>query len=289
MDRAAHAEWPLAGHSRFVRCRPHDWHLQEMGEGPDVVVVHGTGASTHSFRDLIPLLAKDHRVTAIDLPGNGFTRLGMRGRSGLGPVAEDLHSLILQLGLQPALIIGHSAGAAIGFRLCQRLQPQPLLIGINPALQPFQGLAGVMFPMAARMMAITPGMATILARSMSETRRILPLLSSTGSDLSASGMNLYARLFRDAAHVDGTLLMMSQWKLDGLLADLPVLDTRCLFLTGSQDRMVPPVTAVEAAARMKHAAVQSLDGYGHLVHEEVPELVAQTILSWARQMAGQVA
>lgn len=280
MDRARLSDWPLAEHSRFLRVRPHDWHVQEMGQGPDLVLLHGTGASTHSWRDLIPRLAQDWRVLAIDLPGHGFTRLGTRMRSGLGPLAEDIAALLTEIGCDPAAIVGHSAGAAIALRLSQAVPGGPPVIGINPALQPFQGLAGVMFPMTARMMAITPGMSTMLARSLSETRRVLPLLRSTGSDLTASGMNYYARLFRDAAHVDGTLLMMAQWKLDGLLADLPRLHTRCLFLTGSQDGMVPPVSAVQAAERMPSAKVQSLDGFGHLVHEEAPEKVAACITAW---------
>ena len=110
---------------------------------------------------------------------------------------------------------------------------------------------------------------------MAQPGRVLSLLGGTGSEISPAGMNLYARLFRDRQHVEGTLLMMSQWKLDGLLADLPKLKTRCLFLTGSGDRMVPPVSAVEAANRMRDATVQSMDGYGHLVHEEAPEAVTE--------------
>lgn len=280
MDRPQLKGWPRSETSRFLRVRPHDWHLQDSGTGPALLLLHGTGASTHSWRDLIPHFVQNHRVLAVDLPGHGFTRLGTRLRSGLGPVAEDLHRLLTETGADPVAIIGHSAGAAIGLRLAQRLDNKPAVIGINPALQPFQDIAGVMFPMTARMMAITPGLSRMLARSLSETRRVLPLLRSTGSDLSVSGLNLYARLFRDADHVDGTLLMMSQWKLDGLLSDLPSLTSRCLFLTGSQDRMVPPVSAVQAAERMPDAQVQSLDGYGHLVHEEAPSLVADVIASW---------
>ena len=64
-----------------------------MGEGPDIVLLHGTGASTHSWRALIPLLAERYRVTAIDLPGHGFTRLGARMRSSLECMAEDIATL----------------------------------------------------------------------------------------------------------------------------------------------------------------------------------------------------
>lgn len=280
MDRAALSDWPHCSHSMFHRVRPHDWHVQELGSGPVVVLLHGTGASTHSWRGLMPLLAQTHKVVAIDLPGHGFTRLGTRVRSGLGTIAEDLLGLIRHLGHRPIAIVGHSAGAAVGLRMCQSLGQATRLIGINPALQPFEGIAGFTFPMAARMMATTPGMASILTRSLSRSGRVLPLLDSTGSDIDPLGKSFYARLFADKAHVDGTLLMMAQWKLDGLLADLPSLTVKSLFLTGSQDAMVTPVSAVQAAARMQDAQVQSFDGFGHLIHEEAPKLVFDHISEW---------
>ena len=95
-----------------------------------------------------------------------------------------------------------------------------------------------------------------------------------------SRIDAYTQLFRTRRHVDGTLLMMAAWKLDGLLADLPKLDLPCLFLTGGNDKTVPPVIAVEAAERMPNAQVRSLDGYGHLVHEEAPEIVGKAIINW---------
>lgn len=270
-------DWPLRALSRQVRVRPHDWHIQQDGTGPDVLLIHGTGASTHSWRYMLPLLSRQARVTAVDLPGHGSTRLGNRMRSSLSALSDDLVTLCTDQGIAPSLIVGHSAGAAIGLRVAEKLGQGARLAGINPALHPFEGLAGVMFPVAARMMAMTPGLARQLARQMRQPGRVLSLLRGTGSDIPASQMNLYARLFRDTDHVEGTLLMLAQWSLDGLLADLPGLDTHCLFLTGSQDRMVPPVSAVHAAARMKHARVESLDGYGHLVHEEAPQAVAEAL------------
>ena len=282
MDAARVSDWPLHAASRFVRSRPHEWHLQQTGAGDDLLLLHGTGASTHSWRDIVPILARNHRVTMVDLPGHGFTRLGSRMRSSLDCMAEDIAALCRQEEIAPKAIIGHSAGTAIALRLAAKLGQGARVVGINPALQPFQGLAGVMFPMAARMMALTPGMVDMLAWNMGQPGRVVSLLAGTGSDIPASGMNLYARLFRDKAHVEGTLLMMAQWKLDGLIADLPRLQTRCLFLTGSNDRMVPPVSAVEAAGRMRDATVQSLDGYGHLVHEEAPAEVAAILEAWLK-------
>ncbi len=272
--------WPHSERSRLQRVRPHEWHIQEMGHGPTLLLLHGAGGATHSWRQLMPLLSEGFHVVAVDLPGHGFTRLGSRHRSALDTMAQDLASLCDTQGWAPVCLIGHSAGGAVALRLAGLLPKQPKVIGLNPALQPFQGLAGALFPVAARMLAMTPFFVDLALRGMTAPGRVATLLAGTGSRVDANGLVLYARLFRDRAHVDGALLMMAQWKLDGLLDDLPRLQAECLFLTGSNDRTVPPVSAVEAAARMPNAQVESFDGLGHLMHEEAPERVAARIRDW---------
>lgn len=271
--------WPNSQWSRQIRLRPHEWHVQEAGSGRTILLLHGAGGATHSWRDVFPALAAQAHVVCIDLPGHGLTRLGTRHRSGLEQMTADLHALCLDQGWNPAMIVGHSAGAAIALRLADRFDRKPRVVGINPALAPFRGLAGIMFPVAARMLAMTPFMVDVVLRSTRQPGRVLSLLKGTGSQISVEGQAQYARLFRDRTHVDGTLLMMAQWKLDGLLADLPKLNVPCLFLTGSGDKTVPPDTAVDAAARMPCARVETYDGLGHLLHEERSQDIAQRLLT----------
>ena len=72
------ADWPHAAHSRFVEVAGQRWHVQLLpgpaADAPVVLLVHGTGASTHSWRALMPLLARRAAVLAVDLPGHGFSR-----------------------------------------------------------------------------------------------------------------------------------------------------------------------------------------------------------------------
>ena len=84
------ATWPHHGASRFVTAAGIRWHVQEMGQGPVVLLVHGTGAATHSWRGLMPLLAQTHRVIAIDLPGHGFTQTPAPQRLTLPGMAADI-------------------------------------------------------------------------------------------------------------------------------------------------------------------------------------------------------
>ncbi|MHA7874912.1 MAG: alpha/beta fold hydrolase BchO [Roseivivax sp.] len=270
------ADWPHAAQSRFARVRPHHWHIQEMGDGPEILFLHGAGGATHSWRGVLPAL-EGFRGVAVDLPGHGFTKLGARQRSSLECIAQDLAALCASEGWDIKGIVGHSAGGAIALRLSGLLPGSPPVLAINPALQPFHGVAGVVFPMAARAIATLPFAVDLIRRTLVAPDRAAQLLAGTGSRLDPEGVALYARLLRQRAHVEGALLMMAQWSLEGLMADLPKLQTKALFLVGDGDRTVPPVTALEAARQMPAAEVESLGPLGHLAHEEAPAEVARRI------------
>lgn len=269
--------WPHAETSRFVPCAPHEWHVQEMGEGPVALLLHGAGGATHSWRDILPGLARTHRTIAIDLPGQGFTRLGSRFRSGVSRTAEDIARLCAKEGWDPTLIVGHSAGAALALELTRHLpKPPEAVVGINAALEPFDGPARWMFPMMAKMLAMNPLTAPMVAATMSSDG-VERLLNGTGSQLDAHGRALYRLVITDHTHVDGALTMMAQWDLDDLIGALPDIQTPTLLLTGDRDRAVDPSTSVRAAERLPNAQVLHLPDLGHLAHEEAPDLVLRQI------------
>ncbi|PWR02986.1 magnesium chelatase [Meridianimarinicoccus roseus] len=273
--------WPLHALSRTMRVRPHDWHVQQTGEGPLLVLLHGAGGSTHSFRDLIPLLADTHRVVAIDLPGQGFSRMGTKARCSLRHMAEDIAALCADRGWQPAAIIGHSAGGAIALRLSQMVTAPdgaaPRVIGLNAALAPFDGVAGWLFPVLAKLLVLNPLVPKLFSLTSGNPARVRQLIEGTGSSLSDEGLALYTRLIGDRDHVDATLRMMAQWHLDALLKDLPRLTAEVTLVAADGDRAVPPATSVRAAAHMPRAHVVHLAGLGHLAHEEDPARLAGVI------------
>lgn len=273
--------WPNAEMSRLVPQRPHRWHVQEAGTGPTLLLIHGAGGATHSWRDVLPDLATDFHVIAVDLPGQGLTQNGARQRCGLDVMAEDIASLCRAQGWAPDAIVGHSAGAAIALRLSQRVMSAggrpPVVIGLNAALGHFKGVAGWLFPALAKMLALNPLTAGLFVRSVSGQGRIQSLIRSTGSDLDDRGMGLYERLIRDKGHVEATLMMMSQWRLDRLLADLPLIATRTILLAGTADKAVPSEVSERAATRMPDARYVPLPGLGHLAHEEQPAMICGLI------------
>lgn len=269
--------WPMRAQSRVIACAPHRWHVQTIGDGPTLLLLHGAGGATHSWRALAPILARTHRVVMLDLPGQGFTRAGRRDRFGLDAMAEDIAALVAAEGWAPDAAIGHSAGGAIALRLAE-LAPLRAVIGINAALGGFEGLAGLMFPFLARSLSLAPLVPNLFARLSGTTERVRALIGSTGSRIDDEGIEFYRQLVARPAHVEGALAMMAQWRLDGLLARLPQIATPALLIAGMADRTVPPAVSQRAAARMPQARFAPVEGLGHLLHEEAPEAVAALLL-----------
>lgn len=287
MDWDTHqATWPHAAHSRFVICKPHRWHIQEMGEGPLLLLIHGAGGATQSWRHLMPLLAKTYRVVAVDLPGQGFTKSGSWARLGLVPMAQDLTGLCLDQGWEPDAIIGHSAGAAIALEMARHMSPAPPVVGINAALGNFKGLAGLLFPLMAKALAMTPWVARMFTASTSRPRSVTRLIEGTGSKLPDTDLAWYRALVSDEGHVDGTLGMMAQWSLDPLLRALPQHPSQTLLIVGDRDKAVPPSTSRKAADKMPNGRFESLPGLGHLAHEEDPETVLAPTRAFLKSKLG---
>jgi magnesium chelatase accessory protein len=279
---ACRGRWPNAEFSRFVCVAPVRWHLQEAGRGPLVLLLHGAGASTHTWRDVLPRLARQHRVVAVDLPGQGFSHTGRRDRCGLVPMATDLGALLAACGIAPDVLVGHSAGAALALRLAIDLpQTSRAVIAINGALGSFRGQAGHLFPALARALArgsLAPNVFSLLGSSRRVVRR---LIESTGSRLDERGIELYRSLLSDREHVAGTLAMMASWDVGRLTSDLPRVAAPTLLLAGQGDLAVPPATSEIAARAIPGALFRCEPRLGHLMHEERPAWAAEMIAAFA--------
>ena len=272
-------DWPNREASRFVRAGGLHWHVQEMGQGPTIVLVHGTGAATHSWRDLAPLLARDFRVVAMDLPGHGFTdKPKALRRLSLPAMARGLGQLLDVLDVAPAIVAGHSAGAAILVRMClDGLIAPGSLVSLNGAFLPFTGFAGKVFRPAAQLMAINPLVPRLFARRARDPAVLDRLVGNTGSTLDPTGVALYGRLASDHRHVQGALGMMAAWDLAPIARDLPKLACRLLLVVGAFDRTIPPSNARRVQAMVPGARIVTLERLGHLAHEEDPTAVAALI------------
>ena len=277
-------DWPNRDCSRFVESGGLRWHVQRCGAGPVCLLIHGTGASTHSFRDLMPLLATPFDVIAIDLPGHGFTSrpVALEGLS-LPGMARSLAELLSILEARPALVIGHSAGAAIAARLVLDREVEPrCLISLNGALLPLSGFKHPAFTPLVRAVVSSHWLPRWFAKRLESPREVDRLLEGTGSRVDERGREFYGRLSRCPAHTGAALAMMGVWDLRPLEQELARLIVPLHLLIGGQDRMILPGEAVKVRRLVPSATVEQWPSLGHLAHEEAPARLADWVLARAQ-------
>lgn len=250
-----------------------------MGEGPPALLLHGTGAATHTWRDLAPLLARRFRLIAPDLPGHGFTGPLAAGQATLPGMASAIAGLLKTLDAAPAVAIGHSAGAAILARMCLDGHVRPhVIVSLNGALLPLRGLAAPFYAPLARLLAVNPLVPQLFALGAARTSAVDGLIRRTGSSLDARGLELYGRLLRSPAHLAGVLDMMANWDLHALERDLPRLAPHLALVACGDDGAIPAEDAFRVRDGVPRATVTYLRNLGHLAHEERPALLDDVIV-----------
>lgn len=271
-------DWPYREHSAFYRNGAHIWHVQRFGQGPTALLLHGTGASTHSWEGLFPYLAERFEIIAVDLPGHAFTMSTDGFKPSLPNVASAVGNLIREMKIEPDLIVGHSAGAAIAIAMADHGHAEPKqLISINGALRPFDGAMRIVAPAAARLLSFGGLAASALSRSAQGQGRVEKLLRDTGSEAPANSVHNYATLMARKQHVSGTLKMMAHWDLSGIESACRRLSLPMMFVAGARDRAVPPAAAEEMAKIAPNGTHTLLNDLGHLAHEEAPDRIARII------------
>lgn len=271
--------WPHREASRFVEAGGMDWHVQEKGQGPTILLLHGAGAATHSWRDLMPILAERAHVVAIDLPGHGFSGDPGSGGLTLPGMSRRVGGLVEAMGWRPALVVGHSAGAAVALRLALdgRIGDAGI-VAINGALAPFAGAVAPLFQGLAMGLFLNPFAIRVFAHAARSTARVERMIAGTGSRIDARGLDLYGALFRKPGHVGGTLGMMANWDLMPLRRDLGRLAVPLTLIVGDTDRAVPPSVSEAVGGEVAGARIVRMPGLGHLAHEEDAARVGAAVL-----------
>ena len=256
------------------------WQLLDAGQGPCVLLLHGTGSSWTSWAQVAERIGGSLRVLAPDLPGNGRTDPLPRGEDGIAAYARSIATLLRERDARPGLIVGHSAGAAIAARLALDVQDggAPAVLSVNGALRPLAGWTAATFLPVARLLALHPVVPSFVAALLKADRpAVRRLLASTGSRIDEAMVDRYEHLLRDSRHVAGTLRMMAHWDLRALARDLPRLASRLTLVVAGRDRTISPRDARWIAGRVPGCDTIHLPGLGHLAHEEAPTEFASIV------------
>ena len=106
-----------------------------MGEGPDLILIHGLGASTYSWRFIAHLLKTKFRITTFDLLGFGASEKPRGPKYDLDYHSENLISAIDALQLKPVALVGSSMGGLLALWLA-KISPTKFtkVVALAPAI-----------------------------------------------------------------------------------------------------------------------------------------------------------
>lgn len=272
---ALRERWPNATASRFVDADGLRWHVQIAGDGPTIVLLHGSGAATHTWRDVLPLLAQSFTVVAMDLPGHGFTTRPEATGMTLDRMSASVRELLRVLHVNPIALAGHSAGGAIALSLAGEW-PSASIVGINAALAPPNALMSLLTPGVE--LLTHSGLTGFLTAKLAESDFVFDsLMKSTGSRISREQLALYRAFATSREHAGAVMSMFAGWDLNALARKLPTISNRVTLAVGLRDEWVPAADTAEIAKRLPNATLVSIPDAGHLAHEELPERVVKLV------------
>jgi pimeloyl-ACP methyl ester carboxylesterase len=263
----------------------------DVGTGPAIVLLHGLGTDSSAWDRVVPELAAHYRVIAVDLPGYSL-RTDVTDVPHARDLADALDRLLDGLGIECALLVGHSFGGTVCLLSADR-HPQRcaglVLIaagGFGTELNPLLPLLGTRLGAQLLERLYRP-------RASRTIRRFAKRVESHPVHDSrlriAELMETYDRLGSERARsqfrssVRRTLALNAAWdrtRLADLDPKIPIL-----VLWGREDRVLPVWHAKNAAAVLPWSTVHVLAGAGHTPHRSNPYEVAGWISEFAASTA----
>ena len=255
-------------------------HVEILGPDPDpgvdsIVLLHGYGGSSFSWRYWAPFLAKRAHVVLVDMKGFGSAPKPDDGQYGPRHQAELIYRLILQADLQRVTLIGHSLGGGVALDTALRLldsEPGRLKRLILVASAAYKQRMPLFVALAKyRRLAST---ALRILGTQFVIRHVLKSIVFDPSEVSDNQVLGYAKpLSSPEAHraLIDTALAIVPPDLEKLTARFEELDVPTLVLWGRQDRVVPLWVGERLADKLPDAKLQVLENCGHMPAEELPK------------------
>ena len=140
VSTTAKAEVPDVGIvSRTSKVDGTELHYLTGGEGPAVLLLHGYAETSRMWRPIIPVLARNFRVFAPDLPGIGDSGIPADGLD-MKSAATRIHALVRSLGVEKARVVGHDIGLMVAYAYAAQFPAETEKLVLMDAFLP--GVAG---------------------------------------------------------------------------------------------------------------------------------------------------
>jgi pimeloyl-ACP methyl ester carboxylesterase len=251
-------------------------HILSGGAGAPIVFLHGLGASSYSWRHLLPAFAQTNAVYAPDFPGYGRSDKPRDFDYTFGGFARWLHAFLDEFGLTKSVLVGNSMGGDVSLFLALQTPKRisrfamigsPVNTNNIPQLiwtmrRPFIGR--ILEPLLGRWTVRIVAPTAFWDRSLI-TEEVLDEYSlALGT---ADGRHAVAENIRRCLSPE----------LAGYIARYPELEPPVLFIRGEHDHVVDDASAEEFCRTVPHGRFLRIPGCGHVPQEEKPQAVISAI------------
>lgn len=280
--------------SRYVDLNGSPLHLADHGgDGPPLVLVHGLGGSHVNWAATAPMLARQARVVAPDLPGFGLS--APVERHDLEAHGEAVRGVIEWLEAGPVTLVGNSLGGLVAETVAAKhpeavsslvlIAPAtPIPPGVSPsdrlvlgrlALQSLPGIGQAMTRLFQAGRSPEEIVDLTLGIVAADPGAVTPELRALGVEMAErrARQPWAVRAFTESAIAARQMLVPPKRFLDTVDA----IEAPTRVLVGSADRIVTP-EAVEALCQRREWELIHLEGVGHVPMLEAPATTAELVV-----------
>lgn len=260
---------------------PVNLYYEERGKGAPVLLIHGFGASTFTWRHVAPELAQTHRVIAVDLKGFGQSDKPLDERYSVFDQAELLAQLIENKDLRDLTIVGHSFGGGVALLLA--LEANQRLGGRIARLVLLDSIAfPQQIPMFFRLldMPLVSQVGVRMVPPLVQTRVALQIAYFDDSKIDPEEVEIYAAPLKTAAGKHAIIHSARQIVPE----DIAELSERyktialpTLILWCDHDRIVPLDVGLKLRRTLPNSTLRLVESCGHMPQEEQPESTLQLL------------
>jgi pimeloyl-ACP methyl ester carboxylesterase len=272
------------------------------GSGPTLLLIHGLGGSYLNWLSVAPMLADDHRVFAVDLPGFGLSRAAGRRSTvsaNLGAVVRTIGSL----ASRPVILMGNSMGGLLSLALSAThpelvagqvlvdpalSRPRGQRVSLDPFLRQYlllylPSLAVWQLGLIARRAGAEVIVRRVLTDCTVDLERIDPAVFEAHVEFERRRIeeDSWREPLRDAVH-SLLRLMTERERIEGWIRQTTV---PTLLMHGVADRVVPFRSAAAAADLRPDWEFHALEDVGHVPMMEAPDRVVRSMRRWERRQA----
>ena len=255
-------------------------HVRDSGpkDAPPVLMLHGFGASLHTWDVWAQALSATHRVIRLDLPGHGLSEPDPAGDYTDARSLVLLSALMDQLGVARASIVGHSIGGRIAWTFAAR-HPERTdrLVLVAP-----DGFAspGFEYDRATEVPAVLGAMKHVLPKAV--LRMNLEPAYANPDALTDAITTRYHDLMLAPGARDAMFKRLQQTVLTDPRPMLGAINAPTLLVWGEADAMIPVANAQDYLSALKGSRLVTFPAVGHLPQEEAAQASLQAVTDFLR-------